>query len=370
MWSVSRFPQWKLTFRNAGIGGDRSTGGNSRFARDVLIHKPTAMTVDFGMNDGGYRPFDEAGFKTYMGGLQGMAKQAQDAKIRVAWVTPSPVEKPELGPALAGYNETLEKYSAGVQQIATSSGGLFIDQFHPFVATIDKARAADPKNRIGGGDAVHPGSPGQALMAWAILKGLHFPSQVSDVAIDAASGQLVAAQNCKVTDVSASADGVRFQRLDSALPFFPAEAQSILKWVPIRDELNQYGLKVSGLKPGNYEVRLDGKSVATHSAAELAAGVNLAAAVLAQGPVADQVKSVWGAVVAKNKYYHDQIFRGIVLAQVNVPDYLGLKLSPAEIQAKRESAMAERMAKMPELDAAVRKALEMKSHQLEIVAAK
>ena len=52
MWTVSRFPNWKLTFRNVGIGGDRSVGGNSRFARDVLLHKPTAMTVDFGMNDG------------------------------------------------------------------------------------------------------------------------------------------------------------------------------------------------------------------------------------------------------------------------------------------------------------------------------
>src|ERR1700739_2087341 len=93
MWTVSRFPQWNLTFRNSGIGGDRSTGGNKRFARDVLVHKPTAMTVDFGMNDGGYRPFDEAGFKVYMDGLQGMAKQAREAKIRVAWVTPSPVEK-------------------------------------------------------------------------------------------------------------------------------------------------------------------------------------------------------------------------------------------------------------------------------------
>ena len=201
MWSVSRFPQWKLTFRNAGIGGDRSTGGNSRFARDVLVHKPTAMTVDFGMNDGGYRPFDEAGFKTYMGGLQGMAKQARDANIRVAWVTPSPVEKAELGPALVGYNETLEKYSAGVEQVANSSGGLFVDQFHPFVAAIDKARAADPKNRIGGGDPVHPGSPGQAIMAWAILKGLHFPSQVSAAAVDASSGKVVAAENCQVTDV-------------------------------------------------------------------------------------------------------------------------------------------------------------------------
>lgn len=29
-----------------GIGGDRSPGGNARFACDVLLHKPTAMTVD------------------------------------------------------------------------------------------------------------------------------------------------------------------------------------------------------------------------------------------------------------------------------------------------------------------------------------
>src|SRR5437867_11591573 len=48
MWTVSRFPGWKLTFRNVGIGGDRSTGGNERFQRDVIIFKPTVMTVDFG----------------------------------------------------------------------------------------------------------------------------------------------------------------------------------------------------------------------------------------------------------------------------------------------------------------------------------
>src|SRR6187431_1788612 len=63
MWTVTRFPNWKLTFRNVGIGGDRSVGGNSRFQRDVLVHKPTAMTVDFGMNDGGYVAFNEATFK-------------------------------------------------------------------------------------------------------------------------------------------------------------------------------------------------------------------------------------------------------------------------------------------------------------------
>ena len=36
MWTVTRFPDWKLVFRNVGIGGDTSPGGNGRFKRDVL----------------------------------------------------------------------------------------------------------------------------------------------------------------------------------------------------------------------------------------------------------------------------------------------------------------------------------------------
>src|SRR5262249_34104706 len=69
MWTVTRFPAWKLTFRNTGIGGDTSGGGNNRFKRDVLRYKPTAMTVDFGMNDGGYQPFNEPRYKAYEKGL-------------------------------------------------------------------------------------------------------------------------------------------------------------------------------------------------------------------------------------------------------------------------------------------------------------
>src|SRR5438270_4323723 len=63
MWTVTRFPHWQLTFRNTGIGGDTSRGGNGRFARDVLRYKPTAVTVDFGMNDGGYGPFNEGRYQ-------------------------------------------------------------------------------------------------------------------------------------------------------------------------------------------------------------------------------------------------------------------------------------------------------------------
>lgn len=156
LWSQTRFPSYNLVFRNVGIGGDRSPGGNARFKRDVLTHKPTVLTVDFGMNDGGYQAFDEKTFNPYMTGLQGIADQAKAAGIRVAWITPQPIERREPGGQLTAYNETLRKFSEGVGEIAKKNDGLFVDQFTPYLAVMNKARATDPKILITGGDAVHP----------------------------------------------------------------------------------------------------------------------------------------------------------------------------------------------------------------------
>lgn len=367
MWTVTRFPKWKLTFRNVGIGGDRSTGGNSRFARDVLIHKPTAMTVDFGMNDGNYTAFQEGTFKTYTGGLQGMADQAKAANIRVAWVTPQPLDNGDQGPtALTGYNQTLEKYSDGVKAIAEKNGGLFVDQFHPYLAVLDRARSKGPKyDRITAGDAVHPGPPGQALMAASILKGLKFPSLVSSVELDAAGSKVVDAKNCTVESVSGKDGGISFSRLDGALPFFPADAVSILPWTPILEELNDYRLKVTGLAAGKYEVKIGGKKIAELTSDQLSAGVNLASAALATGPIAEQAQAVRAAVESKNRYHHDAIFRGIVLA--GVPDFVYSIIPKPEFDTKKQALIDERLAKLPAMDAAVVKACEMKPNTFEIV---
>ena len=42
MWTLSRFPTWKLEFHNVGIGGDRSPGGNGSPSPSVRsLAKPT-----------------------------------------------------------------------------------------------------------------------------------------------------------------------------------------------------------------------------------------------------------------------------------------------------------------------------------------
>ena len=330
-WTLLRFPAWKITFHNVGIGGDRSGGGNGRFARDVLEYNPTALTVDFGMNDGGYGAFNKGLYDAYLAGLVGIAKQARAARLRVAWITPSPVEKAENGPAIEGYNRTLEKFSMGVKQVANANGGLFIDQLHPCLAVQDKARAANPANRVGGGDAIHFGPPGQAVMAAAILKGMNFPTLVAAVELDAAA-KVLKSDNCKITAASSAAGGIKFTQLDQALPFFPDEAAPILAWSPIRDQMNLYTLKVTGLAAGSYDVKLGETVIAQYTNVQLGAGVNLAEPALKAGPVADQVQALWAAIKEKNQFNHDQIYRGLILA--NSTDKAKIAALRAEVATK------------------------------------
>ncbi|RLT18740.1 MAG: hypothetical protein DWI26_00310 [Planctomycetota bacterium] len=367
MWTVTRFPKWKITFRNVGIGGDRSVGGNSRFARDVLLHKPTAMTVDFGMNDGSYREFSDQTFKPYMDGLQGMADQATAANIRTAWVTPQPLDNDEQGKtALTGYNQTLEKFSDGVRAISEKNSGKFVDQFHPYLQVLDAARSkADKYNRITAGDAVHPGPPGQALMAASILKGMNFPSLVAAVAIDAKQNKVVSQENCTVEGLQATATSVKFKKLDKAIPFFPEDASSILPWTPILDELNDYKIQVTGLAPGKYKVRIDSVDVAELSAESLGAGVDIAAEVLKSGPIAEQAKKVKEAVEKKNRYHHDQIFRGIVLT--GVPEWIYSVVPREQLEEKKNALVNERLEKVAQLDVEVAESLKMQTHYFEIV---
>jgi lysophospholipase L1-like esterase len=144
-WTLTRFPSWDLTFLNVGIGGDGAPGGNNRFKRDVLALSATAMTIDFGMNDAG------GNFEDFMKNMQGIADQAAAAKIRVAWCSPQACENPDDKQAIdtAG-NHNLEKFTAGVKQTAAANGNaLFVDQFHPYLEIINKARPTNPKNRSG-----------------------------------------------------------------------------------------------------------------------------------------------------------------------------------------------------------------------------
>ncbi len=125
-------------------------------------------------------------------------------------------------------------------------------------------------------DAIHPSPPGQALMAYALLKALGCEEQGSGLAIGAPA-EAVSADRCAVSDLTVTETEVRFTRRDEALPtYFDPEAAAVFDYAPIVEELNQYPLRVSGLAPGDWTLTVGDSEVGTFAAGALAKGVNLA----------------------------------------------------------------------------------------------
>ena len=299
-YTLTRFPQWKLTFRNIGWSGDTAKGGLGRAARDMLPLKPTFVTIDFGMNDHGYRAHDESIYKNYIDKQTQLVALLKTNDARVALVTPQPIEDRRPDPDKDVRNASLRTMSDGLREIAGKENVLFADQFDPYMTVMLKARQTDPLAHIGGGDAVHPGPVGHTIMAWAILKSLGAPAAVSSAELTAA-GTIVAATGCKISDPKVDAGVLSFTREDAVLPMpVSPRAEAVTTLIPLLSDLSRYELKVTGLTAPKYQLLIDDKSAAVFTAEELAQGCNLT---LTAGPITAQARQLWDTVVTKNNVF-------------------------------------------------------------------
>jgi lysophospholipase L1-like esterase len=295
---TTRFPSWDLTFFNAGIGGDTAGGGNGRATRDVLSERPTAVTINFGMNDGGYRAPDPGIYANYIKNQNALVKKLTDAKVRVALLCTSPVEgrKRKDGET---YNQTLASFCKGLEEVAAQHGATRVDQFHPAL-TVLKRMAEDKAPFDCFPDSVHTNSRGGMLMAWAILTSMHAPGVVSELTIGA-DGKVGATDRCKISGIEAAGSKLAFTRLDDSLPLvLSKEQKQLLPYLDSMPPLNRYGLKVTGLGPTDrYELKIDGKKVADFKGADLGKGIDLALYDL--GPITTQSETVWKELTTKNR---------------------------------------------------------------------
>lgn len=339
LYLTTRFPKGNMTFLNAGIGGDTAAGGAGRFQKHVLDEKPTAVTINFGMNDGGYGKFNPQANKVFVERTEAMLKMAKDAGVRVALLSPNAVDKRNKSNG-AEYVVTQEQFYAPLAGLAEKHGFPFVDQFAVTKAATDRMEVDDPKAEKAKPyyDGFHTSPPGGMLMAHAILTGLKAPAEVSTVTIDAA-GKKTAGQGATVTDLAAEGGAVRFKRLDTALPV-PVQKD----WVPMLPytnelkDLNLYGLTVKGLPAGDYAVAIDGTEVARYSAKQLADGVNLGT--VTTGPVWEQGNKVLQAINEKNRIVHGR-FRGILLGGDQYWNTAaGQKRRAVELATRREEADA------------------------------
>jgi lysophospholipase L1-like esterase len=267
-----RYPDVKITFRNAGWSGDTAPGGLERLQRDVLSLKPTVVTICFGMNDGRYTSFDQDRYDRYMKGMTGLVQMLKGNGIRVVLLTPGVVDEDIDN---KGYNQTLTRYAQGVKELAASEQVAVSDINALMGDAQARAKHDDPKFTMIP-DSVHPDPPGQALMAYGLLKAVGADQPAASVTIDAAT-RGVATDRAVVKNLRVTPQSVTFTRIDRAFPtYFDPEAATVFAYAPIQQELNQYPFRVIGLQPGDWKLTVDNVEVGAFSAEDLAKGVDLA----------------------------------------------------------------------------------------------
>ena len=284
----TRFPDRRIHFHNAGVGGAQAWDALQRISRDVLDYKPRYVTILLGMNDGRYTPFDPDIFATYQkdmtavvdriraGGATPVLMSPTMFDARAAQLRQNP-RRPRSPEMLSQYNSVLAYYGRWLQDRAIETGTSYVDMFSLLNDLTVEARETDPAFTLIK-DAIHPDPPGQLVMAYAMIDDLGLRSQVSNIRIlpGAQSGLRAQAGGGTVSNIRTTADGVEFDWKANSLPWvLPEEAHPGAKLLHLGHRASKEGLEVHGLKRGQYEVVIDGLVVGAYSDVALSRHIEL-----------------------------------------------------------------------------------------------
>ncbi len=312
---VTRFPERRIDFIHSGWGGDRVSGGGGgpvevRLNRDVIIYRPTVITVMLGMNDGRYRAFDQEIFNVYSSGYEKLIQMLKTSLpgVRMTLIQPSPYDDVTRAPGFeGGYNAVLVRYGQFVRDLAQKNSLDSADLNEAVVAALMKANALDPESaKKLVPDRVHPGAAGHLLMAAELLKAWHAPALISAVEIDAAAKSVLSASNASVSDLQVGGS-LSWTQIDKALPM-PLDQKDPVLTLALKSSdfiksLCQQPLKVTGLAGDGYILKVDGEEVGRFSRQEFAEGINLATLVT---PMARQAMAVHNLTLKHNNVHFER----------------------------------------------------------------
>ncbi|TFF38186.1 SGNH/GDSL hydrolase family protein [Mucilaginibacter psychrotolerans] len=299
LYYLTHFPNRRMQFFNAGIGGDVARQMYERLDGDVFAKKPTVVTLTFGMNDTGYQNLkspnaDSVYAAKVAESLKSFAlissKLAQYPGVRKVMIGSSPYDETSKIKAtpLLKKNTAMRAIAAKQQAEAIKQNWDYVDFGAPMTSINQRGQLTDSTFTLEGSDRIHPTNDGQMVMAYVFLKAQGLAGgEVASVAINAPNKKIVLAKNCLITRPAINSKDLQFTYLANSLPYpmdtipsgfgRPDKAQSeALKVIPFTEEFNREILQVSGLQAKTYHLSIDGKTIGTYSGAEFAQGINLA----------------------------------------------------------------------------------------------
>ncbi|MCA9177323.1 MAG: SGNH/GDSL hydrolase family protein [Planctomycetales bacterium] len=275
----TRYPSARIRFHNSGVGGDRANDALVRFDRDVAEWKPKYVTILLGMNDGTYTRFEQGVFDTYEADMTTLLDRIKDAGAIAIPMTPTMFDsraarirdKGKSGRELRDkyYNGVLAFYGAWLREQAQTRGLGFVDMYSPLNNLTIQERKRDPSFTMIA-DAVHPGAAGQAVMAFAILNDMHVNRSVTSLNAQKVQDKwTVTAQNGEVSEVG-DGEELSFTFKANSLPWvLPEEAALGYDLTKAGHKMSNERFRVTGLAPGQYQLKIDGEPVGSYSHLQL-----------------------------------------------------------------------------------------------------
>lgn len=299
LYYMTRFPNSPVTLMNAGIGGECAWDIKDRMQYDVFDRKPTYVVLTFGMNDTGYDVFMKDNreelaaqrVEKSLDSYRDIERLLLDKKhVTKTLIGGSPYDETTKfnGFILHGKNDAIRKIISAQRRSAEKNGWGFVDFNEPMRRISLAEQKKDSTFTFCRVDRIHPDNDGQMVMAYLFLKAQGLAGRkVADVSVDASDKRVLTQENCKISKLQLSDDGLSFDYLANSLPY-PLDSVSRSGWgnkrsqldamklVPFMEEFNQERLAVSHLQEGRYSLSIDSIEIGEFTSAELSEGINLA----------------------------------------------------------------------------------------------
>jgi acyl-CoA thioesterase-1 len=150
-----RYPYAVINVIVTAIGGENSLKGQERFERDVLVHKPDVLFIDYALNDRG------AGLEKAKEAWEKMIQLALSKNIKIILLTPSPDQRVDI---LAAGNP-LEQHTNQIIKLAETHHIGLVDSYAQFKKVAAKGDLVKYMSHVN-----HPNLEGHQLIANELVK--------------------------------------------------------------------------------------------------------------------------------------------------------------------------------------------------------
>ncbi|MDB5006703.1 MAG: hypothetical protein JWP45_1096 [Mucilaginibacter sp.] len=225
LYYLTHYPGRRITIFNAGIGGDVAQQIFERLDSDVFAHKPTVMTLTFGMNDTGYQNLKgdkadsvynakvAASLKSFALIEAKLAAHPEVKKIMISSPPYDETSKIKIN-TLLKKNAAILRIAAGQQKAAASNNWGYVDFNGSLTQVSLHEQQRDSLFTFNNADRIHPTNDGQMVMTYAFLKAQGLAGKkVAGVVINAPAKKVERAENCTITQPEISTAVIKINYL-------------------------------------------------------------------------------------------------------------------------------------------------------------